>query len=662
MAEQMSIFENSDDNISVTKMKFISKEFTSYEEVFKGYNELRVITYSYSLEFIEKIMATFDCGEVILGFDRLVNKDAAALIANQQFVINEICRHPKLQKRIIDGQFKFYVLRDFISHQKVYLLKANDGRVRTITGSANFSNPAWNGENIETFTVCDDFACYETFKKDYETLLNLSTDKISKNATPISEDGENAEKIPIFERIVKENTILIHDTQDDAEKNYAFNIDKLDAKWRKNLAAVQIKHDKNGATILNTTTVSKVLTGIKKDNSLKKERQYINPHFVLDFEKHTVTYNQKEFNLTPDPTAIKKDLLNVYKYMQGFDLFTKDTARLKTMYWKVLNYMFLSPFIAKLRYVGYQYGYEERFFPLYILIYGASDAGKTGFIKFVQRLMFDEKIPALTQKYFSTKYMPTIKENIKGCPILIDELTPARWKYAKEIVKTDSNLIDEKLINHPTFVLLSNDVNSVAAEISKRVIVINIDNRLNRTSAAYNGQKINKLIRSTSNAFYCEYLRRMFNGVELLIQEMQAHDDSETKENWIPDVFNLSATILSDIMQEYGTEFPKEFKKFTWFDYMGDTIISEKATEIIKNEFKYNVKAFTANKTKNQLEIDFSCYDNKEAQKKLSTLRDELPADIECSITRTKALLKLDAIQKHTGLTFKTKKGFLWLK
>ncbi|MBQ3514616.1 MAG: hypothetical protein IJA32_12630 [Lachnospiraceae bacterium] len=106
--------------------------------------------------------------------------------------------------------------------------------------------------------------------------------------------------------------------------------------------------------------------------------------------------------------------------------------------------------------------------------------------------------------YFSSKPMASLKVDVKGCPILIDELTPTYWKYAKDIVKMNVNLIREQLINHPTFVLLSNDINNVTPEISKHIIVINLDNHLDRTAAAYNGKKINTIrkkliIHSTAN-------------------------------------------------------------------------------------------------------------------------------------------------------------------
>ena len=76
----------------------------------------------------------------------------------------------------------------------------------------------------------------------------------------------------------------------------------------------------------------------------------------------------------------------------------------------------------------------------------------------------------------------------------------------------------------------------------------------------------------------------MFEAVDTLIEEIQKHDD-ENKDEWIPDIFEASSKVLMDIMQDFGATVPSEFHTFTWFDYMGDSVIGEKATGIIKDEY-----------------------------------------------------------------------------
>lgn len=643
-----------DDRIRITTVKFVSQDYATYQEIFRGYNELRAITYSYSLSFIEEIMQYFNRGEVIIGFDKLVNKHAADLFALQEFSTNYVCSHSYLQKRIQNDEFRFYVLNDLISHQKIYLLKSDTGKVRTIIGSANFSKSAWTGEQFECIMVCDDPECYEEYAKQYKTLQSFSSYEISKKAVPIKENGENASELPFFQKLEKENAVVIHAVSDEFEQEYAFHTEKLSEQWNERLKAVKLKPAKDGKTIFELKHMTTILDAIKKDNVQKKKHIFINPQFILNFDDCTAAYNQLSFCLTPDSSAVLSDLEKLLEYMSSFDLFTKDTFRMKRHYWKVLNYMFLSPFIAKLRYEGDCYGYEDRFFPMYLLICGDSDAGKTKFVQFIWKLMFNDSLHALSPDTFSSKPMTSLKVNSKGCPILIDELTPTYWKYARDIVKMDTTLIREHLMNHPTFILLSNDINNVAPELSKRIIVIHLDNRLDRKASAYNGKKVNTIRQTVSNALYCEYLRRMFPAVDNLIHEMQQHDiENDTK--WIPDLFELSSKILIDIMHDFQIIVPDELCAFTWFDYMGDSAIAEKATDIIKEEYAHNSEIFSLNFKKNEVEIDFSCYDTNESKKRLRILHDELPADIECKITGTKAVLKLDAIQKHSGIHFKRK-------
>lgn len=437
-------------------------------------------------------------------------------------------------------------------------------------------------------------------------------------------------------------------------KDYAFHADQLNKEWEKRLKKVKLTSSKDGKILFDIKHKQSLIGAIKKDNAKKYKHKYINPQFILDFDHHTAAYNQVPFNLSPSSEAVISDFSNLLEYMDGFDLFTKDTNRLKTFYWKILNYMFLSPFMSRLQYEGTLHGYEKRFFPMYMLIYGDSDAGKTKFIELTQKLMFNEYLPALTQQNFSRKPMLSLKLEVKGCPVFIDELTPTYWKYARDIVKMDDDLLLEDNIHLPVFVLSSNDIKTVPPEISKRIFVITLDNRLPRAVAAYNGKRIHNITKRCHNALYREYLRRMFDSVDHLIEEIRQLDEQDS-ENWIPDIFEISSTVLLNIMHDFNIDVPPEFHTFTWFDYMGDDVIAERSTSIIKDEYIHNSDIFHINNAKNELEIDFSCYDNNESKKKLQMLHDELPADVECKIVGTKAVLKLDAIQKHSGIQFKKK-------
>ena len=48
---------------------------------------------------------------------------------------------------------------------------------------------------------------------------------------------------------------------------------------------------------------------------------------------------------------------------------------------------------------------------------------------------------------------------------------------------------------------------------------------------------------------------------------------------------------------------------------MGDAVIGEKSTGIIKDEYTHNSGIFHIDTSKNELEIDFSCYDDNESKR-----------------------------------------------
>lgn len=660
---QITMFENysninyKDGQIRVSEMSYISSKMSTWEEIFSGYNEIKVMTFSYSLPFISKVMKLYERGEVIVGFDHLVGKDLADLFALQEYSTNYICKNRYLQERIEDETLKFYVVNDLVSHQKVYLLKADSGKVRTILSSGNISEKAWSGEQIENYVVCDDISCYENYLQAYALLKELSTDKIAKDAKPIKEDKENVDKLPVFQKIKSEHAVVIHTDNIENDKEYVFHAQKLSKDWEARIKSVKIEPSIEGKILIDAHKLAVLLGSIKKEVKEKKEVQKINPQLVIDYENRSMTYNENLFNLNPDINLVKNDIANLVEYMNGFGSFTGDTFRLKTAYWKVMNYMFLSPFIAIFRYIAVQNGYDTRFFPMYMLIYGDSDAGKTKFIETTQKMMFGKIPRKVAKENFSNKPMASLKTEVKGCPIFIDEISTTYWKYARDIVKVDDFLVENHMINHPTFVLVSNEIKAVKPELSKRIICVNLDNRLNKTEAALNDRKIYNIRKSLGTSFYREYVRRMFVACDKLIGDIAEHNLHEHA-GWFPDIFRVSSKVIMDIFDDLNISIPSELHEFSWFDYMGDSAIGEKATNIIVDIYNYNRSIIKTNYQKNELEIDFSFYDDKESKIKVNTLHDELPAELECKVIGSKVILKLDKTEELTNLKFKQSKWF----
>ena len=63
--------------------------------------------------------------------------------------------YKKLAERVENGTLHLFVARDILSHEKIYLLSAKDGRKRVIMGSANMSAAAFEGRQRENICYMD---------------------------------------------------------------------------------------------------------------------------------------------------------------------------------------------------------------------------------------------------------------------------------------------------------------------------------------------------------------------------------------------------------------------------------------------------------------------------------------------------------------------------
>jgi hypothetical protein len=653
-------FNNTDETveseIGVNLMHFLYHKMMTWKEVFQGYQHIRVLTYSFGLPFLEDLMKMFIDGEVIIGSLSQVRQDAADLITTQAVVTNYICKNQYLQNRIREGTFHMYVAKDILSHEKVYLLRADDGRVRTIFTSANASARAWNGSQIENYEMSDDLECYEMYEKSYEMVKELSTDEISLDAKEIRPDGTNLDELPMFRDVKKaDSALVIHDVGDDSEVEYAFIAQKMSDKMRHLLQEMHIRpNKKDGGSVFDIEKIRKMIALAGKEHDEAKEKQRLCPQLLIDYQKETIVINGKEQNLHPDIEAVTKNIRCWMKYLSGYDAFTGDTDDLKQKAWKILNHIFLSPFIAMLRYQGSRVKITGRSFPMYLLIAGPRDNGKSALIRTCQKLVLGIIPRELNQDNLSKDIIKGYDETVMGCPILIDDVNPRRWANMTDIVKTDDVLIDEKLWNHPTYLLTANKVETVTSDVAKRVIVIRTDNQLTTDSAAKFESPIKTLQGEMTNAWFRMYAGRMFPVIEQFVSEML--DDQNRPDGWQPDIYQRSSEVLISIIQEAGLDVPEELHEFTWSEYMGEAAISQQSIKALKELYHLSPEIFSVSRKSNEIIIDFTNYEGK--SKILKMLYNELPVDAEKRVFGNKVAMKLDVIQEYTGLIFRPRKHF----
>ena len=153
--------------------------------LFAGYDQLRVLTYSASVKAIVRMLDqfAFNSFECVFGYEGTL-REIKSILAFQKVVVGDTRsaimglkdeRHVHILEKVHAGQARFRVLRKAIAHAKLYLLSSEDGRNRVIVGSANLSEVAFSGRQPETLVAFDDDeAAWSHYNRMYDAIRRLS--------------------------------------------------------------------------------------------------------------------------------------------------------------------------------------------------------------------------------------------------------------------------------------------------------------------------------------------------------------------------------------------------------------------------------------------------------------------------------------------------------
>ncbi len=167
--------------LRVVRARFVGEEKFDWS-LFGGFETLRVLTYSASSSAVVRMLddfsfESFECvfgSEGVLGnflevlaFQKVVTGQTRAAIMGLK---DE--RHRRILEKIAKGHARFWVLRRYVAHAKLYLLSAGDS-TRVIVGSANLSERAFSGNQSETLVVFDnDEAAWRHYSRMFDSIRN----------------------------------------------------------------------------------------------------------------------------------------------------------------------------------------------------------------------------------------------------------------------------------------------------------------------------------------------------------------------------------------------------------------------------------------------------------------------------------------------------------
>ena len=325
---------------------------------------------------------------------------------------------------------------------------------------------------------------------------------------------------------------------------------------------------------------------------------------------------------------------------------------------EVLIYMFVSPFLAKFRQAYFPYAPANsvgKHFPMYMVLRGGKNGGKSSIVKTGQMLMFGEELPRMSEEVISPKPFEDLKRRLKGIPVLIDEVSNKRAKYLPDIVKNETGLLAEHVDNHATFIFTSNEMQKLRPDLLKRMIVFQMDNQVSDDASIKEERKLLQLQNHLGNALYRRFLREAFPEINSLLADIN-NGMAHSKEDH-PDIFKLASTIFIRVIKDCGCQVPPELRVFQWSDYMSEMVKSEKMLRILDQAYSISPSIFTFDTKNDILRVDFGGEPMNRSL--VEEMRVGLPTDVEVKIIGTVMTVKLSEIESYLGHKFERESGFL---
>ena len=541
-------------------------------------------------------------------------------------------------KKIIDKSINIRYTRPGTTiHSKIYLQRdSNTNSARVMIGSANYSNKAFSNSNqFEELLVYDsdyNSKITEFYMQRYNDIKENTLDFVPKYLRKKLNQKElkiitlnNEESLEVLnERLhdVQAAVILPDELGEDIQRTKQL-FAKQEEDVKRELQSI-IK-SKQIIEIVTKTTKNKT-EFIKPAQFLKKKDQIITKvlsptKIVKEFEDNRINliYSEKDLqlylkdkktdNLTPyaketDKETLKKKLQLLEKFISAYSKYTINNEKATQMrIFEAILYAFISPYIWKLREMAmWQQGREEikSSFPLFMLIAGMAQSGKTHLIKFISQIMGNHgsyyhyikqaKLSSMHQINPKIIYQFFQEENLT--PIFVDEINKEYFSSTSSATSSYmgegfiKNLTNAKEGRHPCMIATSNTDFSANPQVMRRIYYIQLNNPFDSSKKIETAEYFTTLLNDFGTDLYRDFLYRI---------EKKFKDGIEINVN---DILAPAREVFKKYYEMLGMKTPSYFSNKRIDDYY------MRGQEMWRDLYKMRYKGFKEDKKTNIILLD----------------------------------------------------------
>ena len=573
--------------LTVFRAELLGSDGATWQDLFAGFDTLKAITFSSSLEFLLHLVDGFADVEIVFGSESILSKEHLALaqatqtlqtygfadaLADQKALVEALARllgraGKQLLDRVATGTLRFRLLRGRPSHEKLYLLSSPTGH-RVITGSANLSLAAFEGRQHELIVAFDGDQAWTTFasfyQRDHQDSVPVERDALitqrDDGTTAARETPLALNEVPIV-RVLNAGLALVDQPPRPLPAGFATDALRSAAALGAELKDLALPKDKAGRTVLNAASVLRVIRS-HQTRPLAEAAEDRIPRADIDFVAGMVSLEATPWLRRDDPIPaqdIAHDARIMVDYIASFLSFFGNAAGAVEIYWAFLVWLYAAPTAPHLRQAAVAAGIDPWVYPVYAVLFGRSSGGKTLFTRTAARSMFGfEKM--IRSGQFTANRALGLRERLGGIPLLIDDVTRDKFtNHVPDLVRTDH---ETGGLYAPIVLTTNRDVSTIPPDLTKRMVTCHIDaaipeNRSVLERAARRAQ------REIGTALYRAYLQRLIPEVRAMRAEIDAGTET------FPDLLARSADILRGVLADSLGNLPDWARPLNFGDYFG---------------------------------------------------------------------------------------------
>jgi len=395
----------------------------------EGARRLRVLTYSASARLLARLSRRVEELEVVFGYEgALPPENAFQRLLEVQFLVQEeIARSLRVawegeERALLEkarrGGLRFLLSRR-PSHAKLFLVEERGGRRWALLGSPNLSERALETgqfSQLELAFLLEGEEAFRYLEGLYEAVRAesdpLRPDLLLREARP--------HELPLLEGAAKREVVL---AVREVEVPTVMRVEYLPAPKRRAAQAIAQGAEAKKKGEVRLLTLGKRGLEVAKRLPLAQEEEEA-PLLDLTEEGVVLKGDLRPFLSLEEP-GVREDAEAILAFLSGYErhFLERDDALSQTeAFFRLLAWLYASPYMADLLYRAHLEGLPPHGYPLWAVVYGKSNTGKTSFLRFALKSVAGLEVGMQPGKDFTKDRVEALR-GLSRFPVVYDDVS-----------------------------------------------------------------------------------------------------------------------------------------------------------------------------------------------------------------------------------------------